>query len=151
MWKLFWPLQLPGVLKHFVWKLSNNALPTKENLCRRKIVTDPLCPFCSSTVESAWHAIWACPAAVAVWQEGHRQIQKLALSESDGFELVQQLMEKLDPNILCEALSMARQIWFRRNGFVFGNSFNSPMQVARQAQDALLSFVEANSMEDGET
>jgi hypothetical protein len=88
VWKLLWSLQLPGALQHFVWKMSNNALPTKENLYRRRIVKDPLCPLCSATIETIWHVVWACPAAIDVWQEYDRQIQKLALEERDGFGLV---------------------------------------------------------------
>ncbi len=38
VWSSLWSLQATGVLKHFVWKVCNNALPTKENLYRRKIL-----------------------------------------------------------------------------------------------------------------
>uniref|UniRef100_A0A7N2MYJ4 Reverse transcriptase zinc-binding domain-containing protein n=1 Tax=Quercus lobata TaxID=97700 RepID=A0A7N2MYJ4_QUELO len=31
-WKKIWKSQLPGKVKHFLWKAYSNALPTKENL-----------------------------------------------------------------------------------------------------------------------
>jgi hypothetical protein len=31
-WKCIWSLQVLGVLKHFVWKVCSNTLPTKANL-----------------------------------------------------------------------------------------------------------------------
>jgi hypothetical protein len=70
-------------------------------------------------VETVWHVLWDCPASVDVWQESHRKIHKLSLVESDGLGWVQQLMSKLDSNVLLEALSVARCIWLRRNGVVF--------------------------------
>jgi len=36
-----WSLQVPRALKMFLWKVCHNALPTKENLYRRKITKDP--------------------------------------------------------------------------------------------------------------
>jgi hypothetical protein len=89
VWGLIWYLEGPGVLKHFVWKFCSNALPTKENLCRQKIKQDPLCPLCSSSTEDIWHALWSCPAAVAVWQDCPHRLQKLSLQESDGLRLFQ--------------------------------------------------------------
>ena len=44
----------------------NNILPTKENLCKRKITDDPLCPMCRLEVETVGHALWSCSAACDV-------------------------------------------------------------------------------------
>jgi hypothetical protein len=52
VWRIIWSLDGPRVLKNFVWKFCANALPTKENLYRRHIVPDPLCPLCSNCTES---------------------------------------------------------------------------------------------------
>jgi hypothetical protein len=82
VWKNIWSLQVPGVLKLFIWKVCNNALPTKENMFSRKIVQDPLCPICEGQVETVWHALWDCPTSIRVWQECSQQIQKLSLKES---------------------------------------------------------------------
>jgi hypothetical protein len=46
IWKIIWKLRVPRVIQLFLWRACNNILPTKENLHRRKIVTDPLCPLC---------------------------------------------------------------------------------------------------------
>jgi hypothetical protein len=55
------------VLKNFVWKICSNSLPTKDNLFRRKMVEDPLCPICKVATEDIWNMIWSCSALVAVW------------------------------------------------------------------------------------
>jgi hypothetical protein len=145
VWSSLWSLQAPWVLKHFFWKVCNNALPTKDNLYRKKILQDPLCPICAHQVETVWHVLWACPASVDVWQECHRKILKLSLVESDGLGWVQQLMAKLDTNVLLEALSVARCIWLRRNGAVFRQGFSDPKQIVTLGREAVCNFAEANN------
>jgi hypothetical protein len=44
-WKTLWQLHVPAALKNFLWKVSNNIIPTKANLHRQKITPDPLCPI----------------------------------------------------------------------------------------------------------
>lgn len=46
VWKVFWSLNIPGVVKMFLWKALNNYLPTKMNLFCRKVVKYHLCPIC---------------------------------------------------------------------------------------------------------
>jgi hypothetical protein len=142
-----WSLQALGVLKHFVLKVCNNAIPTKDNLYRRKILQDPLCPICANQVETVWHILWDCPASVDVWQECHRKISKLSLVKSDGLGWVQQLMAKLDSNVLLEALSVARCIWLRRNGAVFRQGFADPRQIVTQGREVVCFFVEAGKQQ----
>lgn len=45
-WRNIWDLEVPGVVKFFLWKAANNLLPMKKNLFKRKIVTDQRCPMC---------------------------------------------------------------------------------------------------------
>jgi hypothetical protein len=78
VWKKIWKLKVPGVKKNFLWKVGNNILPTKENLYKKKITQDPLCPICGLFSESVGHILWSCSSSVAVWQECSRRIQKLS-------------------------------------------------------------------------
>jgi hypothetical protein len=46
MWGPLWKLPIPNAEKNFLWKACHEILPTKANLCRRKVTTDALCPIC---------------------------------------------------------------------------------------------------------
>jgi hypothetical protein len=80
---------------------------------------------------------------MAVWQEGSRRIQKLALVANDGMELVRQFFDKLSLEEVGEALVMARLIWLRRNKVVFEHSFSPPITVIERAKQDIADFLEA--------
>ncbi|KAJ8774780.1 hypothetical protein K2173_017226 [Erythroxylum novogranatense] len=63
LWCLLWHLQVPPIVKHFLWRALSNVVPTKLNLYRKKIVDDALCPLCQDAHESTEHAILWCTEA----------------------------------------------------------------------------------------
>jgi hypothetical protein len=142
-WKSIWSSQVQPTVKHFVWKVCNNLLPTKENLFIKNIVPDPFCPLCQMEEESAGHILWRCPSAMGVWQECSRWVQKLSIMEKDGYKLVQHLMEKLEESEVLEVLTVMRMIWLRRKSFVFDRVFTSPSRVVALAMEALENFTQA--------
>jgi hypothetical protein len=55
-------MNIPNVVKVFLWRAFINALAIKSNLYKRKITEDPLCPICGVEVETTRHALWSCLA-----------------------------------------------------------------------------------------
>jgi hypothetical protein len=55
--------QGPKVVQTFLWKACQNILPTKENLYRRHITQDSLCPICGREDETHVHIMWNCLSA----------------------------------------------------------------------------------------
>ena len=53
-WKRIWKQRIPNKIKLFLWQVCSNALPTKENLKKRKILDDAKCSACHSTQESTF-------------------------------------------------------------------------------------------------
>jgi hypothetical protein len=75
-WKALWALLVPNVERNFLWRACHEILPTRESLCRRKIISDPTCPICERDVETGIHILWTCPSAMDVWSVCNRKIQK---------------------------------------------------------------------------
>jgi hypothetical protein len=84
IWQAIWNLKAPASTKNFVWKMCSNILPTKDFLYKKHILPDPICSLCQMCSEDAWHALWTCPASMAIWQECPRPLQKMALWEVMG-------------------------------------------------------------------
>ena len=56
-WNTVWSLRIPKKCQHFAWRASREALPTKVNLCKRRIPIDINCENCHNTPEDVLHAV----------------------------------------------------------------------------------------------
>ncbi|XP_059436328.1 uncharacterized protein LOC132169286 [Corylus avellana] len=63
IWKKIWSIKGPRVMQFFLWKACQYTLPTKGNIFRRRITSDPLCPLCEQMEETVGHILWGCPSA----------------------------------------------------------------------------------------
>jgi hypothetical protein len=63
IWKALWKLKVPRAVTMFLWKACKNILLTKENLLKRVISLDSLCPICSRESKSVGHVLWSCLAS----------------------------------------------------------------------------------------
>lgn len=62
-----WKLMIPRRVEFFLWLLSHNRLLTRDNLSKRRDVSDLTCPFCSE-MESITHLFFDCCVSVNVWK-----------------------------------------------------------------------------------
>lgn len=78
LWNRIWNMQIPDKIKKFIWSLCQNALPTKENLFKRRTIPDPLCPMCQAHVETLEHIFLLCEWLRSVWND---PVLKIEISE----------------------------------------------------------------------
>lgn len=57
VWQQIWQLNMPGVVRNFLWRVCTNSLPHKENLFKRKVLLDSLCLLCGRCPESTVHIL----------------------------------------------------------------------------------------------
>ena len=50
-----------------LWRIGSNSLPTKDNLRRRSVSSDPICVLCRQENETSQHIFFKCPVARAIW------------------------------------------------------------------------------------
>lgn len=67
-WKSLWRLKIPPKVQEFMWRVINDALPSKEQLQHRKISIDPQCDGCNK-IETIVYALFECPYAKVVWKK----------------------------------------------------------------------------------
>jgi hypothetical protein len=115
IWRKIWQLNIPNVEKHFLWRACHDILPTRANLCARKIITDPLCPQCGREPETAFHILWQCPSAGDVWGTAGRVFQKSCFIGPDFIRVVEGMIRKCNPEEFLQFVGIARRIWLRRN------------------------------------
>ncbi|KAF5458726.1 hypothetical protein F2P56_022736, partial [Juglans regia] len=137
VWKQMWRLEVPAVVKIFLWKALNNILPTNSNLFKKKIGESPLCPICGSNEESVFHILWSCPSAADVWAESNSPMKKWANEGVDFMSLWIKMINALKNEDIEWMAVVMRRIWLRRNRFIFENNFYSPKQVILMAGEGL--------------
>ena len=75
--------------KNFLWKACHEILPTRKNLCNRKIIDNPRCPICDLEEETTLHILWECPSARVVWSVGSMKLQKSTITGKDFLKIVE--------------------------------------------------------------
>ncbi|XP_042972810.1 uncharacterized protein LOC122304618 [Carya illinoinensis] len=142
-WTGLWNLQIPNATKSFLWRACLEALHTKLNLFRKKIVDSPICPICWLAEETTTHALWNCSSAMDVWSQGHIFFQKFFLRVDSFKELFECLSKQCAQPLMDLFLVVTRNIWLRRNKLIFEGSFMHPNLVVKQASISLASYKEA--------
>jgi hypothetical protein len=90
-WKKEWRIREPSVVKLFVSKACSNLLPTRENLHRRHIVFDPLCPIRSLETKTVGHILWSYTFTRGVWMDCTKTLQKSTSDETNFAMIVNKL------------------------------------------------------------
>jgi ribonuclease HI len=139
-WKMVWNIAGSRVVKAFLWQASNDILPTRANLHKKGILSDPLCPVCGLESETVVHILWSCPSASDVWLECMKSIHKCSLTEDTFMNLLEMLQRRLDAEGMQLVAVVARLLWLRRNKLIFEGLFQSPADLIRLAQEQLQSF-----------
>ncbi|XP_035543600.1 uncharacterized protein LOC118347684 [Juglans regia] len=142
-------MEVPGGYKHFVWNALNNVLPTKNNLLKRKVTEDSLCPVCKREEKDVKHALWCCLAVADVWAEAESPVRKWRNQVQDFTSLWMELIKRLSKGCLERIVAIMRGIWGRRNAFVFENEFGCPSKMVRSALVFLEEYKEATLRMEG--
>ena len=66
-WRRIWSLLVPHKLRHFVWRVCKEILPTKANLIKRKVLQHDIDDECSTKVETTGHVLWNYQKAKDTW------------------------------------------------------------------------------------
>jgi hypothetical protein len=85
LWRRLWNLLTPNVEKHFFWRACNEILPTRDNLCRRKVINDPRCRICEIEVETTFYIFVAMLISKGCLEFGKFKIPKECLRRPKFF------------------------------------------------------------------
>lgn len=60
LWQAIWNLNVLSKIKNLVWRACHDALPSKTNLVKRKVLSDATCEICQAQQEDGSHALILC-------------------------------------------------------------------------------------------
>ena len=87
-------MELPEKIKIFMWRAVKNLLPTTKNLCKRRVLQDPICSRCKMKVESTVHAILECKPARQMWKLTPYYAEMNVLINKDFLSMMKEIEKK---------------------------------------------------------
>ncbi|XP_040987877.1 uncharacterized protein LOC121235608 [Juglans microcarpa x Juglans regia] len=139
-WTNCWNFQIPNAVKTFLWRACLESLSTRFNLVKKQICESSKCPICLSEAETMIHILWNCPSAMDVWSRGPAGLQKSSIRPGNFGDLLEALISTCDQDTIELFAFATRNIWHRRNLFIFENSFIHPCEVMQTAKKSLKEF-----------
>ncbi|KAH9781766.1 putative reverse transcriptase/RNA-dependent DNA polymerase [Citrus sinensis] len=139
-WSALWTLELPEKLKIFMWRASNNLLPSAENLWKRKVVEEPTCKRCKLSVETISHALLECKAARKIWLQSPFSAPRLEANSQDIFSTLQNMAKELRKSDLELMVALCWSAWYARNKCIFDGRELNPIISAAKAESVLTAF-----------
>jgi hypothetical protein len=115
LWKKIWDLPIPPKIRHFLWRACREALPTKSNLRRQKILVDPVCNECQSSEEDILHVVWNSPVIQQVWHNSPVSNRAHAVRPSSFTDLLISILDSTAEEFQCLFAIQTWLLWFRRN------------------------------------
>lgn len=131
--KDIWSPRCSPKMKLFMWSIVQDALPLGENLQRRGVTSDVLCPRCKS-VESKMHTFFLCPFAKEVWSKiPLREAVHLAATDTFKSAMVRfRSATCLPPSGVSNTIIpwVCWSIWKDRNSLIFEGVGKQPVEIA---------------------
>ncbi|KAH9781318.1 putative non-LTR reverse transcriptase [Citrus sinensis] len=118
-WSALWSLELPEKIKIFMWRASNNLLPSTENMWKRKVIQEPTCQICRKSIESISHALLEYKAAKSIWLQSPFTVPSFKDHSQDIFSILQGMANELRKADLELMVALCWAVWFSRNKFIF--------------------------------
>ena len=135
LWRKIWKMAIPGKIKHFIWRAYHETLPTYQQLHRRKIRKDAICPVCTLQDETTIHALWQCPLARNTWALVQGRVQKLPNQGGDFSAFMLRMFQEFPRAALEEWAITLWAIWNAQNCFIHDQVQLSPSVIRTLAQD----------------
>jgi hypothetical protein len=131
VWRKLWALLVPNVEKHFILRACHDSLQTRENLAKRKVITNLIYHFREQEKETCSHILWQCPSARDVWSIGPLKTQKSTLTGPDFMQIVEGIFGVCLKEETVQFVGLVRRIWLRRNEVLHGDVCTHPCKLVQ--------------------
>ncbi|KAL4335266.1 hypothetical protein GQ457_07G037440 [Hibiscus cannabinus] len=131
LFKKLWKSKCPSKINIQVWKFIRNFVPTKVNLCVKRVATNPLCARCNESSETTLHVIRDCHFARQVWEGlNYHFLQPIpAVLLYDLPLWLNSIVTHFGTGKLEEIFMIIWALWLYRNKFIFENENQRPEMV----------------------
>ncbi|KAL6574838.1 hypothetical protein OROMI_012123 [Orobanche minor] len=142
-WAFVWKLDIPNKLRIFLWCLLRNSLPVMQNLERRNLHVNNICPLCLQTGETVMHIFQHCHFARVVWALSNIPVFAIYNHWPDIWDWVYYLKQVLRIEQFNLFICICWRLWYTRNTLVHERKAPDPPSVVQFAAEFLARYREA--------
>lgn len=132
-WKKLWNTWVPGNIKICAWRACLDGLPTRSNLCKRRVLSEDVCVVYGGLGKSIEYALRECNVARAVW---FRSLG-LRVEQDHDMSLVQwisRLARQIPTSGFEMCLVLIWVIWKKKNDMAWNGTWIQPHEVVLRAE-----------------
>ncbi|KAK2373667.1 hypothetical protein QL285_074691 [Trifolium repens] len=133
IWGKIWKLRVPPKHTHLLWRILRNALHVKDNLFKKGVKCDPLCPKCGDYKETLSHVFLECEWVKQVWLASPLTINLNATHDPNIIKWIYHMAMNTSTESMEFITSTIYSIWYARNQMVFRESYLPPSDVSTRA------------------
>lgn len=142
-----WQMRVPNKIKHFIWRVFKNALPTKCNLMQCHITDSNLCEQCKEASEDSLHALCFCSQVAPVWQASQWFQTMISPPPLDFCDLLNRFLQVHD-DLKTEIFAVTSWcIWNRPIALHFGRSAHPISRISSEASSMHQEFIAVQNEE----
>ncbi|XP_058776163.1 uncharacterized protein LOC131650472 [Vicia villosa] len=67
-WSTLWNIIALNRVKHLLWRIYSDCLPSKVRLIQHHVPCSPICQLCAHNYEDDWHVFVGCSKTLSCWQ-----------------------------------------------------------------------------------
>ena len=139
-WRKIWQMRLPNKVQMFLWRLIHNSLPVRNNLKRRKVKTETLCPMCRRLDEDCGHVFFKCKKAQECWRELQMENARCCLVQCRSGKEMAEKIWKMQADQQLKIVVWMWRWWTARNKANAGERVQSAGEVCSSVHYHLEEF-----------
>jgi hypothetical protein len=134
-WSSIWKIHAPPKVKHLLWRICRDCLPTRVRLRSRGVQCPEECPLCLSHDEDEWHLFFNCGAIRDAWNamELSHIIQPRLHMFTNPKDLIFDICMQEPDFTASRTATLMWFIWQNRNNIVWNDGNFNAHQLGVQA------------------
>ena len=144
-WKWICDANIQPKVKMFGWKSMHNGIPLRQNLARRGMEVDKVCPRCGEEEESIEHLLIQCAVSQRVWYSSPLRIH---VARTGGIRFRDWVISvggnKKEEEWWMMFWMICWNIWLGRNAWVFEGKWRDEREMLERVRRGVMECVMQN-------
>lgn len=129
-WRSLWKTMMPGKIRHFLWRLGRQSIPTEDVRKHRKMATSDECQMCGM-IDSWRHSLIECSSSRCVWALADDELldHMVVTTERGAFQWLLTMINSVKHDEFIQMAVTLWAIWHARRKLIHEGKTQSPYET----------------------